>query len=165
MKDFEELLQSIAHEVIEAARDKGLTVATAESLTAGMTAAALGGVPGASAALRGGAVTYCDEIKHKVLGVGEQTLDEHTAVSVQTAREMAAGARKLFDADIAVSLTGFAGPDGGTKESPAGTVYIATCDKLDTMCRRCHFEGSRNEVRLQSAQIALEMVLNRIEVL
>ena len=102
-----------------------MTVSTAESLTAGMIASTIADIPGASAVLRGGAVTYCDEIKHRVLGVEQETLDRFSAVSHQTAREMAAGSLELYQSDIAVSATGYAGPGGGTEQDPAGTFYIA----------------------------------------
>lgn len=159
---FQNMIEAHARNLVRQAIEKGLTVATAESLTAGLTAASIADIPGASAILRGGAVTYCDEIKHKVLSVSEQTLREHTAVSAETACEMAHGARQVFESDIAVSLTGYAGPDGGGLDKPAGTVYIGVSDKTGTECTRCQFEGSRNEVRIQAANKALEMLLERV---
>lgn len=163
--DLEEKLESLAAEIVRVAGERGLTVSTAESCTAGMVASAIADIPGASAVLRGGAVTYCDEIKHHVLGVSEETLAAHTAVSYETAREMASGSRSLFSADVAVSLTGYAGPGGGTPEDPAGTVYIGTCDNLLTESTRFTFEGTRNEVRVKAAVKALELVLSRLAVL
>lgn len=160
--EFQKLLQRRAREVIRIATDTPLTIATAESLTAGMTSAALAGIPGASAVLRGGAVTYCDEIKHRVLSVSQATLDEYTAVSGETACEMAQGARELFGCDIAVSLTGYAGPDGGDPDSLAGTVYIGVSDAHGTSATRHHFDGSRNEVRIQAAAQALALLLERM---
>lgn len=136
----------------------GRTVATAESLTAGLVAATIASVPGASEVLRGGAITYCDEIKHEVLGVSEDTLSEHTAVSAPTALEMAHGARERFGTDLAVSLTGYAGPTGGTEVDPAGTVYIATCCDSGEAVRRFSFVGARNEVRLEAVCAALQML-------
>lgn len=99
--------------------------------------------------LRGGAVTYCDEIKHRVLGVEQETLDRYTAVSHQTAREMASGSLELYQSDIAVSATGYAGPGGGTEDDPAGTFYIGWAHRsadggvpvVDSV--RCHYEGDR----------------------
>lgn len=157
--NYEEELDALAHKLITAAILAKCTVSCAESLTAGMTASALAGIPGASAVLRGGAVTYCDEIKHKVLGVKEDTLARYTAVSEEAAREMSEGARELFESDIAVSLTGYAGPDGGDLGKLAGTVYISTSTNVATKCVRCQFEGTRNEVRLQAAAKALELML------
>ena len=102
--------EELARDILERASVRGVTVSTAESLTAGMIASTIADIPGASAVLRGGAVTYCDEIKHRVLGVEQETLDRYTAVSYQTAREMAAGSLELYQSDIAVSATGYAGP-------------------------------------------------------
>lgn len=158
-------LEAACRELVELAGRKGLTVSTAESCTAGMVASAIAGVPGASAVLRGGAVTYCDEVKHRVLGVDGETLAHHTAVSFETAREMASGSRSLFCADVAVSLTGYAGPGGGTAADPAGTVYIATCDSRACEAVRCSFPGSRNEVRAAATVRAVEMLIARLEVL
>lgn len=158
-------LEEAARSVVAQAAKRGLTVSTAESCTAGMVASALADIPGASAVLRGGAVTYCDEIKHRVLGVASETLADYTAVSEQTAREMAEGSVALFEADLAVSLTGYAGPGGGTPDDPCGTVYFATHDRLGTSCVRCSFTGSRNEIRVQAAQKALELLSSRLELL
>ena len=116
--------EELARDIVERASARGVTVSTAESLTAGMIASTIADIPGASAVLRGGAVTYCDEIKHRVLGVEQETLDRYTAVSHQTAREMASGSLELYQSDIAVSATGYAGPGGGTEDDPAGTFYI-----------------------------------------
>lgn len=160
-----ERLGEAAARVVALGCERGLTMATAESCTAGMVAAAVGGVPGASAVLRGGAVTYCNEIKHEVLGVSQDTLDTYTAVSEPTAREMASGSQRLFGASVAVSLTGYAGPGGGTETEPAGSVYIATCDDDAVLCERHEFSGARNEVRAKAAIRALEMVAARFELL
>lgn len=152
----------LARQIVEKARAKQLTVSTAESLTAGMTASFIADIPGASEVLLGGAVTYCDAIKHRVLGVSDDTLREHTAVSNETAKEMALGSRELFQSDVAVSLTGFAGPDGGTEENPAGTVYIgvSTASKLES--HRHRFSGGRNDVRTAAATQALQYMLAEI---
>ena len=153
-----ERAEFLAAQLVERAAGMGKTVCTAESCTAGMVASTIAGVPGASAVLRGGAVTYCDEVKRRVLGVSEATLAEYTAVSTETAGEMAHGALELFGADVAVSLTGYAGPGGGTERDPAGTVYIGVsgaCERVE----RCVFTGDRNEVRLRAAVHALELLL------
>ena len=163
--ELKERLEGAAARVVALGCERGLTMATAESCTAGMVAAAVGGVPGASEVLRGGAVTYCNEIKHEVLGVSQDTLDTYTAVSEPTAREMASGAHRLFDASVAVSLTGYAGPGGGTEVEPAGSVYIATCDDDAVLCERHEFTGTRNEVRAKAAIRALEMIVERFELL
>lgn len=149
----------LAIDLVSLATAAGVTVATAESCTAGMVAAAIGGAPGASAVLRGGAVTYCDEVKRDVLGVSVETLAVHSAVSRDTAAEMAIRARELFASTLAVSLTGYAGPDGGTLEDPAGTVYIGLATPAGVKVERCRFEGDRNEVRAAAAARALEMLI------
>ena len=157
--------EELARDIVERASALGVTVSTAESLTAGLIASTIADIPGASAVLRGGAVTYCDEIKHSVLGVSQDTLDRYTAVSFQTAREMASGSLRLFQSDIAVSATGYAGPGGGTDEDPAGTFYIGWACRMfdgdvpvaDSM--RCNFEGDRSYVRA----CAVAEALGRIE--
>ncbi|WP_085830412.1 CinA family protein [Collinsella vaginalis] len=154
--------RDLARALVEGACAAGLTVATAESCTAGMVASLIADVPGASEVLRGGAVTYCDEIKHRVLGVSSETLERYTAVSPQTAREMALGARSLFSTDMAVSLTGYAGPGGGTPEDPAGTVYIGLADAHGVTVERGSFAGGRNEVRRAAAARALELLIDRV---
>jgi len=156
-------LECAARELVDRARGIGLTLATAESCTAGLVAARIADIPGASDVLRGGAVTYCDAVKRRVLGVSEDTLRLQSAVSDPCAREMAVGARGLFEADMAVSLTGYAGPGGGTLDDPAGTVYIGLADGRGVTCARCSFEGSRNGVRAQAALFALQMLLKRCD--
>ena len=117
-------------------------------------------------------MTYCDEIKHRVLGVEQETLDRYTAVSHQTAREMASGSLELYQSDIAVSATGYAGPGGGTEDDPAGTFYIGWAHRsadggvpvVDSV--RCHYEGDRSCVRAHAVTEALgriALVLNSME--
>lgn len=164
--------EELARDIVERASARGVTVSTAESLTAGMIASTIADIPGASAVLRGGAVTYCDEIKHRVLGVERETLDRFSAVSHQTAREMAAGSLDLYQSDMAVSATGYAGPGGGTEQDPAGTFYIGWAHRsadggvpvVDSV--RCHYEGDRSCVRAHAVTEALgriALVLNPME--
>ena len=158
--------EELARDIVEHASARGVTVSTAESLTAGMIASTIADIPGASAVLRGGAVTYCDEIKHRVLGVEQETLDRFSAVSHQTAREMAAGSLDLYQSDIAVSATGYAGPGGGTEQDPAGTFYIGWAYRAVVESARCHYEGDRSCVRAHAVAEALERivrVLNSME--
>lgn len=167
-ESFEEIAalnEELARDIVERASVLGVTVSTAESLTAGMIASTIADIPGASAALRGGAVTYCDEIKHRVLGVGQETLDRYTAVSYQTAREMAVGSLELYQSDIAVSATGYAGPGGGTEDDPAGTFYIGWAYRsadggapvVDSI--RCRYEGDRSCVRAHAVAEALGRIV------
>lgn len=163
--------EELARDIVERASARCVTVSTAESLTAGMIASTIADIPGASAALLGGAVTYCDEIKHLVLGVEQETLDRYTAVSHQTAREMAVGSLELYQSDIAVSATGYAGPGGGTEDDPAGTFYIGWAYRsadggpvVDSV--RCYYEGDRSCVRAHAVTEALgriALVLNSME--
>lgn len=161
--------EELAREIVERATLRGVTVSTAESLTAGMIASTVADIPGASAVLRGGAVTYCDQIKHRVLGVEQETLVRYTAVSYQTAREMAAGSLELFGSDIAVSATGYAGPGGGTEQDPAGTFYIGWALRaldggapvVDSV--RCHYEGDRSCVRAHAVAEALGRIVRVLD--
>ena len=156
-------LDALARNLVELAASSGSTVSTAESCTAGLVASTIAGVPGASAVLLGGAVTYTEDIKHRVLGVLESTLERYTAVSVLCAKEMAEGALSLFGSDRSVSLTGYAGPGGGTEDDPVGTVYIAVAGKgIETTVRRCSFSGDRQEVREGAAAEALRMLASSL---
>jgi len=150
-------LYPLAEAAVKEATAQGLTLATAESLTAGLIAATIADVPGASKALRGGVVSYALEIKQSVLGV--RGIGEDRVVSEDCARQMAAGARRLMGADIAVSATGVAGPDGGTEAIPVGTVWIG-CAHADTVtAREYHFTGDRQAVRTETVRQALTTIL------
>ena len=154
--------EELARHIVERASARGVTVSTAESLTAGMIASTIADIPGASAVLRGGAVTYCDEIKHRVLGVDQETLDRYTAVSHQTAREMAAGSLELYQSDIAVSATGYAGPGGGTPDQPVGLVYTGISGPWGTVTHRNVYHGGRVEVKQRAALRAVYYLVHYI---
>jgi nicotinamide-nucleotide amidase len=115
-------------------------------------------VPGSSRYLERGVVTYSDRSKVEMLGVDPALLQAHGAVSEETARAMAAGARRAAGTDVAVAITGIAGPDGGTPDKPAGLVFVALDGAAGTRVRRLHFPGGRDRVRHQACQAALEMV-------
>lgn len=149
----------LARAIVESALRRHVKVSTAESCTAGLVASSIADVPGASGVLLGGAVTYRDEVKRGVLGVPASTLELHTAVSGQAACAMAVGSRRLFGSDIAVSITGYAGPGGGTPDDPVGTVYIGIDQAGGTTARRFAFEGDRRSVRMQAVLAALDLVL------
>lgn len=161
----EERLEQAAHELVSFAAAHGLTVSTAESLTAGLVASTIAGVPGASAVLRGGAVTYVNEVKEAVLGVDAEAIARYTEVSHPVARQMAEGSRRLFAADVAVSLTGYAGPGGGTDADPVGTVYLGIASERGVDSRRVSLEGDRAAVRAGSALCALEMLRDELTAL
>lgn len=137
----------------------GKTLATAESCTGGGIGAALTAVSGSSAVYKGGIISYCNEIKHALLGVEEQLLEELGAVSGPVARQMAVGARNALSADVAVSVTGLAGPGGDEYGNPVGTVFIGYADAKTALAREYHFSGDREEVRNQAICSALELIL------
>lgn len=140
-------------------RLKGKTLVTAESLTGGGIGAALTAISGSSAVYKGGIICYTNEVKHNILGVKCDTLLKFGAVSAQTAGEMAAGARTLLSADVAVAVTGLAGPGGDDFGNPVGTVFIGYCDQAKTITAEFHFTGNRESVRKQTIQAALELIL------
>ena len=153
----------LAAEVIRRAVAAGQTLGTAESLTAGLISATLAEVPGASAALMGGVVSYDPRIKQALLGVPQAVIDGPGVVSEPSARQMAEGARALLAVDIAVSATGLAGPAGGTPETPVGTVYIGCAHKGGTQVVLHHFTGDRQAVRSQTVAAALQLLLDTLK--
>lgn len=152
------MMTSLSCNVIKAL--KGRTLVTAESCTGGGIGAALTAVSGSSAVFKGGVISYTNWVKETVLGVDPHALEEQGAVSETVARQMAEGARKLLQADIAVSVTGLAGPDGDDRGNPVGTVYIGYCSAAHTEIRRFLFSGDREAVRRQAVQAALELILS-----
>lgn len=148
--------------VLALLRERGETLATAESCTGGLIAEKLTSIPGASTVFGFGVVTYANEAKMRLLGVKEETLAAYGAVSAETAREMADGARRLSGADYAVAVTGIAGPDGGTAEKPVGLVYCALASKDGTRAEQCCFSGNRERVRQRTYLTALNMVREKI---
>lgn len=139
-----------------------LTVTTAESCTGGLVAARIVNVPGASDVFDEGFITYSNKAKRKILDVSKSTLKKYGAVSEQTAREMAIGGVFAADADACVSVTGIAGPDGGTEEKPVGLVFMACCVKDDVTVEECRFHGTRQEIREQSVLSALDLLRRSI---
>ncbi len=151
----------LAETVAAALREKNLTVAAAESCTGGMLASALTGVAGSSDYFHGGAVTYSNESKTAILGVPASVIEKNGAVSKEVAIAMANAAKKRFDADIGVSITGIAGPGGGSFEKPVGTVYIAVSSRKaedNAVCVKCELKGKRSGIRNQSVSRALDMI-------
>ncbi|MCR5370974.1 MAG: competence/damage-inducible protein A [Clostridium sp.] len=143
--------------VVRLLKEQRLTFTAAESCTGGLLAARLVNVPGASDVFRGSFVTYSDKAKHRMLGVRKKTLHRYTAVSAETAAEMAAGARDEGKADIAVSVTGIAGPDGGTEERPVGLVFIGCAEEDRIVVEEYRFRGNRAKIRDQAAEMALDL--------
>lgn len=156
-------MKQSAEKLVNKLREKGLHIATAESCTGGMVSAAVTSVAGASEIFDGGVVSYANKVKHRILGVSEETLAEHGAVSEECAREMAEGVRRLMGADIGISLTGIAGPGGGTAEKPVGTVYLGVSDKNETYALRLSLSGDREAIRQESVKAALCEAYKRSE--
>ncbi len=141
-------------------RDKKLTLATAESCTGGMIASAMTDLAGSSDIFDRGFVTYSNQAKKDMLGVSDNILNEHGAVSAQCANAMVFGVLNNSSANIAVSVTGIAGPSGGSIEKPVGLVYIGVCIRgKEPVIEECFFKGSRSEVRKQTVEKALSLLL------
>lgn len=143
---------------------QGKTLVTAESLTGGGIGRAITAVSGSSAVYKGGVISYTDAVKETVLGVPAEILQEFGAVSAQTAGHMASGVRRLLKADVAVSVTGLAGPGGDEYGNPVGTVFIGYEDHTRSAVHRFTFSGDREAVRNQTIEAALRLILenNRI---
>ena len=137
----------------------GKTLATAESCTGGLIGAALTAVPGSSAVYKGGVISYTNQVKHDLLGVSFEILEDFGAVSMPVAKAMAVGVRKVLTADVAVSVTGLAGPGGDEYGNPVGTVFIGYTDGKQSTARRFLFSGDRDQVRRQAAEAALRIIL------
>ena len=158
-------LYQLASDTLSKAREKGLSLGSAESLTGGMISAALTAVPGSSDTFFGGVASYAFSVKARVLGVDEQRLDHEGAVNEWTAREMAEGARKALGCNIVVSVTGIAGPGGEEPGKPVGTVWTAVCSTQSTCARKFVFTGDRQQVRMKTTAAALLLFQNTIDVL
>ncbi len=150
-------MTSLCCKVLEALRGK--TLVTAESCTGGGIGAALTAVPGSSDVYKGGIISYTNWVKHNLLGVDQKLLDTLGAVSAPVAEAMAEGARKVLRADIAVSVTGLAGPGGDEFGNPVGLVFIGYSDCRKTLSRRFLFPGNREAVRQNACREALKLVL------
>ena len=139
---------------------KGRTLVTAESLTGGGIGAALTAISGSSAVYKGGIICYTNWVKENILGVPGEILETHGAVSAQVAQAMAIGARQRLQSDVAVSVTGLAGPGGDEYGNPVGTVFIGYANEYESFALEHHFEGGRESVRNQTIRAALELVLD-----
>ena len=151
--------RSLAEEVIECAKTLGLTIGFAESCTGGQLSAEITAIPGSSSVFWGGIISYSNEIKERALGVPLALLMEHGAVSESCAEAMAMGARKSLEVDWAVSVTGIAGPGGGTESKPVGTVCFAWSSANKTLVKRKLFRGERSRIQSRSVSYALFTLL------
>lgn len=151
------MMMHLSSDVIELLRGK--TLATAESCTGGGIGAALTAVPGSSAVYKGGIISYTNVAKENLLGVPAEMLTQFGAVSQPVAQAMAEGARKALQSDIAVSVTGLAGPGGDEYGNPVGTVFIGYADAKKSYAKEYHFIGNREEVRNQATCAVLQIIL------
>ena len=149
-----------AQRLVETLVERKLTCATAESCTGGGVGYAITGVPGSSAAFMGGVVSYDNSVKRGVLGVPEEVLSTAGAVSQECARAMAEGARRMMNADLAVSVTGIAGPGGGSAEKPVGLVWFGLASKSGVTTGKMIFPGGREAVRTAAIEHALTLLLD-----
>ena len=154
---------SIEKQVYFLLKEKNMTLTTAESATGGMIAAKLVNVPGISEFFTEGYVTYSNAAKVKMIGVDATLIEQYGVVSCEVAANMAVSAAGTAEADAALSVTGVAGPDGGTKECPVGTVCIGCYCKGQTFTERHVFGGDRQEIRMQATDRALELLIERIQ--
>ena len=154
--------ETLEQTVVRLLKEKGLTVTTAESCTGGLVAARLINVSGASDVIKSGFITYCDETKHSILGVPTELLESYSAVSEQVAEAMALGGAKAAGADACLSVTGIAGPDGGTEEKPVGLVYVGCHLGEKTVVREFRMRGNREKIREQAVVQALDLLRRRL---
>ena len=156
----EDTLEVIIGELL---KQSGLTLAVAESCTGGLIGHRITDVPGSSAYYQGSITSYSGDVKESILGVRRDTLRAHGEVSEQTAREMAQGVKRAFRAGVGMSVTGIAGPDGGSPEKPVGLVYIGLAAANGEWVERHVWHGNRWENKGRSAQAALEMLRRYLE--
>lgn len=154
---------SLIKELSDRLKEQGLTLAAAESCTGGLLSGAFTTLPGASKFFLGGIVAYANSVKAALLQVDADSLARYGAVSQQVAREMALGARTAMGSDLAISITGIAGPDSDDTVKPVGLVYIGLACEEGVQVECCHFSGDRDSIRIQSVQAALELLKRYLE--
>lgn len=155
--------EDLARQVLSLLSQRGEKLATAESCTAGLIVATLGRIPGASKALLGGLVTYTEEVKQRLLGVTSQSLKSYGVVSEEVAKEMVQGLQACLNPDLALSVTGLAGPGGGTELLPVGTVCFGLLYRGHLCTWTKHFAGDRKQVQAEACQELLTRALNSLE--
>lgn len=156
-------LESLAQRLQSIALDRGLIVGTAESCTGGLIGHALTSIPGSSLYYRGGVISYSDKLKADLLGVPSDLLERHGAVSEEVALAMARGARQRLGVDYAMSVTGIAGPDGGSPAKPVGLTYVAVAGPVSEEARRHLWHGDRTANKASSAAAAMQLLLTLLE--
>ena len=155
-------LIALAARLGERCRVRGVCLVTVESCTGGLVGHVITETPGSSAYYLGGFVTYSDQLKRDLVGVADDVLAAHGAVSAQTAMAMAAGGRARTGADLAAAVTGIAGPDGGSPDKPVGLTYVAVSDVAGSVVRRYLWSSGRADNKRASAQALLELLLERL---
>lgn len=157
-------LLDLAKDVLVTAKANGMHITTAESCTGGLVSSCLTAIPGSSQVLDSGFVTYSNEAKTRLLGVPRDLIAENGAVSDIVAAAMAEGALAQTDADLAIAITGIAGPDGGSKDKPVGLVFLALAQaNRDAVVKRYVFAGTRTDVRRATVAAAMELLLGRLK--
>lgn len=151
-------MNKLLNQIAKALTRKKLTLSVCESCTGGMLGSIITSTPGSSKYFCGGVIAYSNEVKQRVVGVRQVTLKRFGAVSAEVAREMAQGVRKKFKADISISITGIAGPTGGTKEKPVGLVYLCVAARQHVNVEHHIFKGSRNQIRKEACDKALRLL-------
>ena len=154
------MMMKLSCEVLHAL--EGRTLTTAESCTGGGIGAALTAIPGSSKVYKGGIISYTNEVKIHLLDVDPELLDREGAVCADVAKQMAIGARNRMSSDIAVSVTGLAGPGGDEFGNPVGTVFIGYADEFNTVAHKFVFQGDREDVRNKAIQAALQLILDQL---
>lgn len=158
--------ETTACQLLDSLISRHLSIATAESCTGGNIAHTLTLIPGSSEAVKGGVVAYCNEVKHKVLGVSRESLDTYGAVSIPVVEQMATGACRVCNADIAVATSGIAGPGGGSAQKPVGTVCIAAASASGAIISNTfHFSGRRADIIDAATATALHLASELISTL
>ena len=157
------MIEKLARKLKDAVCARGVSVAAAESCTGGCVSGAITESPGSSVFFKGAVVSYSNGVKEKTLGVPRSVLEQFGAVSSECAAAMAQGARALLNADFAVSVTGIAGPDGGSPLKPVGTVWFGLCGPHGVSTQMKRFEGGRADVRRQSVENALLLLIGAVE--
>ena len=156
-------ISELAKRAAKTLTENNITLSVAESCTGGLLSSVITDVPGASKFYQGGMCTYQNHIKHRLLGVKNETLEKYTAVSEQTAKEMAEGCARVFDTDISVSITGYAGPDGGEDGTAAGTVYIGIYSGGKSRVLKIFDPSGRSNARQSACKNALLLILDEAD--
>ena len=155
-------IKKLEEQVVALLLENGYTITTVESCTAGLLSSTIVNVSGSSSCFNEGYVTYSNKAKERLVGVSHATLEQYGAVSEETAREMAQGGASVANANVALSVTGIAGPTGGTKEKPVGLVYLGCCVNGIVEVIECQFHGTREENRKSSVEAALKLAITAI---